>query len=1133
MKLGPSLEDANQYGHAWRRSEGTLQEATMTLVLQGNFAVKLSRAMLFLFVAAMFCLPTSAHAQTITNVGGCVFLSDATFCNLGINGSFTSQSQGGDTVINSGTSTQTTSVTLGVDIFMDFYNQCFGNLCNSISDTYSIPSAFELGSQATYNLQAGTLSAAFEVIGGTMNQSGGVNQLTDGTATHVHCFNNSCSTVLSVQTVGTLDVAGGTYNLTAGNVQTPLLISDGGGTFNQSGGTVTVLPNISNDLSQPTGSLDAGLYIGENGAGTYNLQSGTLEVGGAYSFSCGSQSTCTGFANGNEYVGYNAGSDGVFNQSGGSNLIGPPPQGASTLGGNLYVGYMGTGVYNMSGGTLAPYFNVNEYIGNLPGSKGTFNQTGGINGVNIATGSNPTYSVLELYVGYMGNGSYTLGAPGGSTTSATLSAGFENIGAYGYDSATNTDVAGTGSFVQNSGTNNVTELNVGAQGNVPGGNFSLSNPQGIYTLNEGIINASQETVGEESAGIFVQNGGINITNSLDIGMGNTTQPGAGEYDLTGGTLEICCSAAQIGQGSGVVGIFNQTGGVNEATEIIVGASGTGTYSLSGANSVLDPSFLLVGDLGSGIFNQTGGTVNLLATFQYNGGTEGGGGTLQVGATGTYNLGCANGSSASCVGAGTLIADNEEIGETVNTSFVGTFNQYAGTTNTVTRGTNGTGTLDVGESGQGVYNMYGGTLTANTENIAQFGATGTFNQSGGTNNVVLGTPSTDVLSVGYNGNGTYNLSGANAGPNATTLNAVNENIGGQGVGTFNQSGGVNNVAGTLIVGDGGLASGAGLYSLSGGTLSATNEIVGNNFASTNALTEAFLQTGGMNDVSGTLTIGASQFNQNAPGAYAIENGTLSASNITVGSNAAFSVNPSSAPSGTGVVNLAVSGTLTNNGVTDFFSGPHGTINPMIVNLVNNGTLNLDPTTLDVKNFTIGANGIIDATGANRLNISGNFTDDFGNLGLSSAWNVASMTLDFTGANTHDIFFASALSLSNLTWGNFILDSGGSLDFQSGSKSLYVDGLDFGGGMSAFADVCGGSIFYDENDSANDSLLTGGSKGSYSNSCGGLLVPFFGATIGSTTPPGPTPEPATWALFLIGVALLAVSKKLSKFANPNEG
>ncbi len=1094
---------------------------------------------------AQQCPPTSTPPPI------CSF--DKSFCGAtlptcsGPAADWTSSSTNLDHVIN-GTVTQTSGTTKVIGY--DSHSYTFINLNDTIQDTYDLyawPATFEVAKTGTFNLQGGTLTAGFEVIQGVMNQSGnttntlvsyGVGPNSQGAAFHLHCSgtdNVSCGSVVSAQdTVGSLLVSGNTaqYNLSGGTINAPILQVDSGGTFNQTGGTVSILPNLPEDANQPTGTLSSALYVGLNGAGTYNLSSGTLQAGGYYT---SGSSAIQSQAIGKEYIGYSAGSTGVFNQSGGTNQLGqysnPSKVFGGSVGGNLFVGYLGNGTYNLSGGTMANVLGTNEYVGWGPGSVGTINQTGGTNGNDIGTPQSPQASISTLYVGYLGQGHYTLGVPGGSALTPILDANYEYIGSTGYNSK-NQLIAGTGSFVQNSGVNLAAiELIVGNQGNTSGANFGLLNPQGTYTLNGGELSTDDEVLGDQSVGYLVQNGGNNSTQSLLIGFGNAKYSPIGVYELNGGTLSVCCGSESIGIGAGTNGLFSQSGGLNQTLEVVLGNSGSGTYSLSAGT--LDVGTLTIGLNGTGLFNQTGGTVNMLFTLD----GFAAGGSLDVGSngSGTYNLGCANGSASTCVGAGILNAGDEYIGLTVGTTLVGTFNQYAGTTNTLAAGK----TLNVGEDGQGVYNLYGGALAANYENIGEAAATGTFNQSGGRNTIAAGSsPGTGTLNVGANGTGFYNLSGPSTGINPTTLNAVTESIGsGIGKGTFNQSGGINSVSGTLTVGGGDVGSSEGFYNLSGGVLNAKNEIIGNNFVTASALTQAFVQTGGTNSVSGTVTIGGSSGAQNALGLYGLENGSLTSGNITVGSGGVFAINPGAGGAGADV-QLKVGGTLTNNGTIDVFGATQTNLQIIYIgNFVGNGKLNVDPALFNIGNFTIGTSGVLKTVAGDGFNISGNFINNFNiaNAALASQWNVADATLDFTGANGHSVFLASNLSADNLVWGNLDLDARGSLAFLAGSSSLYVDSLDLGGGLGAFADICDGSIFYDKNDSANSGLLAGGSQGTYTNSCGGSLIPFLGADIGpsgggsgsgggGTTS---TPEPPTWLLLLIAMACLSMGTWIRRF------
>ena len=199
----------------------------------------------------------------------------------------------------------------------------------------------------------------------------------------------------------------------------------------------------------------------------------------------------------------------------------------------------------------------------------------------------------------------------------------------------------------------------------------------------------------------------------------------------------------------------------------------------------------MGSGGNGTFTQAGGTNNL------------GGGALWLGLAsiagggygeGTYYLG----------GSGLLSAYSENVG----IGGPGTIIQSGGTNSIQCGGPDWTGgggaaglCLGYGTGPGGNYSLGGsGLLSAFAEYVGDFG-TGTFAQSGGTNNVGVGG-----LYVGYwsGSRGNYILSGGQ-------LWASQENVSFNGTGTFTQSGGTNMVTGAFSLGE------AGTYNLTGGAL----------------------------------------------------------------------------------------------------------------------------------------------------------------------------------------------------------------------------------------------------------------------------------------------------------------------------
>ena len=237
--------------------------------------------------------------------------------------------------------------------------------------------------------------------------------------------------------------------------------------------------------------------------------------------------------------------------------------------------------------------------------------------------------------------------------------------------------------------------------------------------------------------------------------------------------------------------------------------------------------------------------------------------------------------------------------TVGYSGTGTFIQCGGTNNLA-----GYGSLFLGytplylgynSGSNGTYTLSSGSLYVNGEMVGYSG-TGTFTQSGGTNN--LG--SFALLYLGYNSgsNGTYTLSSG-------SLYANGETVGYSGTGTFTQCGGTNTLGsyGSLVIGD---TSGNGTYRLSGsGSLSASTEYIGTSGTGT------FVQTGGSNAV-GFLSIGNSS-------SYQFSGGTLQ---IT----------------GNGLVNQGVFNATNSTGILNV-TGERNVVDLSQANLVNTGSMSL--------------------------------------------------------------------------------------------------------------------------------------------------------------------------------------------------
>ena len=542
---------------------------------------------------------------------------------------------------------------------------------------------------------------------------------------------------------------------------------------------------------------------------------------------------------------------------------------------------------------------------------GTFTQSGGNNTSYLYLGSNAGSS-----------GTYNL------SDSGQLSAAGEYIGP-----------AGVATFVQSGGTNadfaavdrQQRQLSVG-RWRVAGEWQSLE-PGNLLRRRCG-VNSQANNILDISSGTWQNLGNISLSmraNSLLIvpaGFDPSTElAGFSTLGLThtvGTTL-----AVPAGQG------FSGSGTINDPVNCqgtITAAGGSainlnGGFSLSGTGTInLGSGNLTTNDLLSGM---NGGSLYVANQYVGNGGTgsftqSGGNNSIgyysgslylgnNVGDRGTYNLG----------GNGQLTAATEYVGY----SGTGTFTQSGGA-NSI--GSYYSGPLYVGANagGSGSYSLSGsGLLSANSEYVGSSG-TGTFTQTGGTNNVNSYYAGSLTLGANAGGSGAYNLSGSGL------LSANSEYLGYSGTGSFTQSGGTH-TTNSLYLGYN--AGSSGSYSLSGsGQLSATSEYVGYN----SGATALFQQTGGSN---------ASSF-------------------ISIGSGGRYLLSG-------GMLDITGNGGISNQGVIDF-TNSEGTLaigNSCIVDLSQANLTNVTAMTV-----SMGANSLLIVPAG--FDPSANFAQ-YSNLGLT--------------------------------------------------------------------------------------------------------------------------------------------------------
>jgi hypothetical protein len=252
----------------------------------------------------------------------------------------------------------------------------------------------------------------------------------------------------------------------------------------------------------------------------------------------------------------------------------------------------------------------------------------------------------------------------------------------------------------------------------------------------------------------------------------------------------------------------------------------------------------------------------------------------------------------------------------------------------------------------------------TEDIGVFvNGTGAFTQSGGTNQV--GTLNLRLL-VGSNG--TYNLMGG-------SLSASNEFVGNSGIGAFTQNGGTNRISNNFFVGHS--LSGSGTYTLNDGSLRVyNNETIGNSGIG------AFTQSGGTNRVAAIVLGNLS----GSSGTYDLSAGSLSTSFEYVG----FSTTGAFTQSG-GTDKVVILDLASNSGGSGTFNLQGGSLSATTININAGGTFNVTGTpqpvtgnvinsgTVHVSNATVTWNGTFTNNGAYVSNPS---TQTFSDLTVQS-------------------------------------------------------------------------------------------------------------------------------------------------------
>ena len=377
----------------------------------------------------------------------------------------------------------------------------------------------------------------------------------------------------------------------------------------------------------------------------------------------------------------------------------------------------------------------------------------------------------------------------------------------------------------------------------------------------------------------------NITNLLDIGL---SAGDSGTLAVTGGDLSIFdgdpvadpnLPSIRIGQAAGSTGTFDLSGGV----VYIDGVAGSG----------FGDGDLIVGDVGNGTLNQTGGELTAtdeiiigladvsIATANVSAGTlKSTSRNVLVGFVGDATLNLS--------GTGNVTAGDEVIiGTAVASTSIA--NVSGGTLASAGR------SILVGLDGNGTLNVSGtGAVTANFDLLVGLnaGSTGSIDQTGGT--ITAGYLFTNAFTAGAGSTVTMTQTGG-------TFDTRNAFVLGQGRGTttFDHSGGVVNAMqnnGDFVVADGngntstynisgtaqvnalnnvllGVFEGSnGTINQSGGTISTSNVTLGVR----NDTSGAINQSGGTFTATNNLRIGA-----DGTGTWELSGGTVNAKSIFLG------------------------------------------------------------------------------------------------------------------------------------------------------------------------------------------------------------------------------------------------------------
>lgn len=545
-------------------------------------------------------------------------------------------------------------------------------------------------------------------------------------------------------------------------------------------------------VSVTSGYLDVEDLVSE-------ITGGTLKIPEVYVGRTGTgrflQTTGTATVENQIWLGYDAGASGTYELDGGT-----------LKGGSIYVGRYGVGVFEQHGGTADVGI---VFVGSKSGSTGRCEVSGGemsADAIRVSEGGTgefvhtggTVFARQRLTLGT--NAQYSLSG------TAVLSTNEARIG-----------TSGPAVFRQTGGTHTVaTSLLLGEE----------STGNGTYELSDGVLSAGALTVGLKGIGLFHQTGGSASAGDLSVGTQGRILATGGTFSAAGqskvqGEIDFASGApvwtfrngALVDLGSAAIRNSENTSLSAEANTLVVFAPGfdpsteLASWHSDGVVGVAGQPIIVPagrGFTGSGEFPHPvhcHGTVASrpgTSVFSLNGG-------LQVFPGGEVDLSGylrVNNLDSGMSGGELRLGKSFYVGETSDGRFVQTGGAVVGASRTDIL-------LGMKSGLSGTYEFTGGEVSAYWCYVG-YGGTGLFRQGG----TAVSTLSW-ALNVGYSGGtGTYELG------DAARLQTQYTSVGGGGAGLFKHEGSAEHlVSNTFSVGF------AGTYELSGGTLSAPTQTVG--------------------------------------------------------------------------------------------------------------------------------------------------------------------------------------------------------------------------------------------------------------------------------------------------------------------